>query len=127
LAGQVESDPRRFLVKNTQSHGMNAPPVGLLANQLAVFLHARANYTQAESLCRRALAIDEASFEKPDRTYGRKVLLKERYDSIFHVSLQRMILQNSPNCLTRVALDRPGSSDKNFVNLKLFTSGFFMS
>jgi Tfp pilus assembly protein PilF len=40
---------------------MNAPPVGLLANQYAVFLYARANYTQAEPLYRRALAIDEAS------------------------------------------------------------------
>jgi hypothetical protein len=34
--------------------------VGLLANRYALFLYARANYTQAESLYRRALAIDEA-------------------------------------------------------------------
>jgi tetratricopeptide (TPR) repeat protein len=50
------------LIKNTQSHGINALPVGVLANQYAVFLDARANYTQAEPLYRRALVIDEASF-----------------------------------------------------------------
>jgi tetratricopeptide (TPR) repeat protein len=56
------------LIKNIQSHGMNATPVGILANQYAVFLYARANYTQAEPLYRRALAIDEASFgpDHPD-------------------------------------------------------------
>jgi NB-ARC domain len=48
------------LIKNTQSHGMNATPVGILASQYAVFLYARANYTLAEPLMRRALAIDEA-------------------------------------------------------------------
>jgi tetratricopeptide (TPR) repeat protein len=56
------------LIKNTQSHGMNATPVGILANQYAVFLYARANYTQAEPLYRRALTIDEASFG-PDHPY----------------------------------------------------------
>ena len=50
------------LIKNTQSHGMNATTVGILVNQYAVFLYARANHTQAEPLMRRALAIDEASF-----------------------------------------------------------------
>ena len=50
------------LIKNTQSHGMNAAPVGTLVNRYALFLYARANYTQAEPLYRRALAIDEASF-----------------------------------------------------------------
>jgi hypothetical protein len=36
---------------------MNAAPVGLLANQFALFLEARANYTQAEPLYRRALRL----------------------------------------------------------------------
>jgi tetratricopeptide (TPR) repeat protein len=49
------------LIKNTLSHGMNTKPIGL-ANQYAVFLYARANYTQAEPLYRRALCIDEANF-----------------------------------------------------------------
>jgi hypothetical protein len=43
------------LLKYTQSHGMNAPPVSILANRLAVFLNARADYAQAEPLYRRAL------------------------------------------------------------------------
>jgi tetratricopeptide (TPR) repeat protein len=50
------------LIKHTQSHGLNATPVGKLANLHAVFLYARADYMQAEPLYRRALAIDEASF-----------------------------------------------------------------
>jgi tetratricopeptide (TPR) repeat protein len=47
------------LIKNTQSRGMNATTVGLLANQYAMFLYARANYTQAEPLYQRALTIRE--------------------------------------------------------------------
>jgi Tetratricopeptide repeat len=50
------------LVNHTQSQGMNATPVALLANQFALFLHARADSAQAEPLMRRALVIDEASF-----------------------------------------------------------------
>jgi tetratricopeptide (TPR) repeat protein len=50
------------LIKHTQSHTINATPVGILANQYALFLYARADYTQAEPLMRRALAIAEASF-----------------------------------------------------------------
>jgi hypothetical protein len=59
---------QRSLITNTESHGMNAPPLGLLANQFALFLNARADYTQAEPLYRRALAIDEASLgpDHPD-------------------------------------------------------------
>jgi hypothetical protein len=33
------------LIKNTQSQGMNATPVSLLANRYAMFLYARANYS----------------------------------------------------------------------------------
>jgi tetratricopeptide (TPR) repeat protein len=49
------------LIKHAQSHGMNALPVDVLANQFAVFLYARADYAQAESLYRLALKIDEQS------------------------------------------------------------------
>jgi tetratricopeptide (TPR) repeat protein len=49
------------LIKHTQSHGVDAPPVGLMVNEFGLFLAARADYAQAEPLYRRALAIDEAS------------------------------------------------------------------
>jgi hypothetical protein len=54
--------PCRGLDKNTQSSGMNGAQAAKLVNLFALFLYARANYTQAEPLMRRALAIDEASF-----------------------------------------------------------------
>jgi hypothetical protein len=41
---------------------MNAPPVGITTNRLAVFLYARADYAQAEPLFRQALKIAEQSF-----------------------------------------------------------------
>ena len=50
------------LIKHTQSHGLNTPPVGLVSNQFAVFLYARGDYAQAEPLYRRALKIAEQSF-----------------------------------------------------------------
>jgi tetratricopeptide (TPR) repeat protein len=50
------------LIEHAQSHGMNAPRVSLVANQVGSFLYARGDYAQAEPLMRRALAIAEKSF-----------------------------------------------------------------
>jgi tetratricopeptide (TPR) repeat protein len=50
---------------------MDVPPVSLITNQFALFLHARANYAQAEPLYRRALGIDEASLGPDHRNVAR--------------------------------------------------------
>jgi hypothetical protein len=52
---------------------MNAAPVGILANQYAVFLYARANNTQAEPLYRHALAMAEASFGSDHPNVGKSL------------------------------------------------------
>ena len=58
-------------LENTRRHGMGVPAVSIITSQFALFLYARANYTQAESLYLRELAIDEASFRPDDPNVAR--------------------------------------------------------
>jgi tetratricopeptide (TPR) repeat protein len=61
------------LLEHTQSRGVDAPPTALMINQFGMFLYARADYAQAESLIRRALVIIEKDLG-PDHPNVAKVL-----------------------------------------------------
>ncbi len=62
----VLARPHLFAITATADQANIADPTNQLMNKLATYLYKRSEWDEAESLMRRALAIDEANFGKDD-------------------------------------------------------------